>query len=114
MSPDHDRHKLELIRRLNDELRTTLSGGRIMLTRGVRQLPESDQSAVIEALVAYTGFAPDDQERDQHDFGLIQLGQIRAIWKINYLDQDHRYASPDPSDPALTRRVLKVMLVDEI
>jgi hypothetical protein len=33
--------------------------------------------------------------------------------KIDYFDRNLKYHSPDPSDPAITVRVITIMLADE-
>jgi hypothetical protein len=53
-----------------------------------------------------------DEENDpyhEHDFSSIELeGQI-WYWKIDYFDLELKYRSDDPSNPAITRRVMTIM-----
>ena len=49
----------------------------------------------------------------EHDFGSIQFGESTIFWKIDYYDIDLQMHSPDPSDPAVTTRILTIMLAEE-
>ena len=101
------------IQRLNDRFRQTLTGGEVMLTAGVQALPEAERIAAVRAVVQFKDFGPDNDPYGEHDFGLISLGENRFFWKIDYYDLKRQYASPDPSDESLTRRVLTIMLAEE-
>lgn len=103
----------EAIARLNDTLRKSGSGGRILVTRGVRAMPGFDTAAMLAALAAYDAFDLDNDPHGERDFGDLRLCGTDLLWKIDYYDHDLRYASPDPADPAVTVRVLTVMLESE-
>lgn len=103
----------EAIARLNDKLRKSGNGGRILVTRGVRALPDYDNAALLAALAAYDAFDPDNDPHGERDFGDLRLCETDLLWKIDYYDHALRYASPDPADPAVTVRVLTVMLESE-
>jgi hypothetical protein len=49
----------------------------------------------------------------ERDFGAFELAGEKLIWKIDYYDRMLRDASPDPADPAVTRRVLTLMLASD-
>ncbi len=105
--------RAERIALLNDKLRTTGSGGQIMLTSGVRGLVGTDVSALLSALRAYDGFDVDNDPHGERDFGDLDLDGAELLWKIDYYDTQLTYASPDPADEAQTIRVLTVMLAEE-
>ena len=103
----------EAIARLNDKLRKTLTGGHIMVTRGVRSLTGFTASKLASALAAYDTFDVDNDPHGERDFGDVELFGATLLWKIDYYDQRLQYASPDPADADLTMRVLTVMLESE-
>ena len=98
---------------LNDELRRTGRGGRVMMTAGVAALPEAERLALLEQVRTFAAFSPDNDPHGEHDFGAFAVGDVRCLWKIDCYDCDLRFASPDPADPRVTVRVLTVMLAEE-
>ena len=105
--------KTERIRALNDELRTTLRGGKIHATTGIAALGTETQAAIIGAVQAFDAFTPDNDPYKEHDFGLIEIADERVMFKIDYYDRSMRLHSPDPSGPKVTVRVMTIMLDDE-
>jgi hypothetical protein len=113
---DHHRFvnpRVDRIRSLNDALRTTLTGGRVMFTRGVAALGPQAQREIIEALRRYDEFDADNDPYGEHDFGMIVVQGHELLFKIDYYDRDLVYHSPDAADPSVTTRVLTIMLADE-
>ena len=52
-------------------------------------------------------FTSDSDPYGERDFGVIPLnGETTIFWKIDTYDADLQMHSPDPSDPAVTTRVL--------
>jgi hypothetical protein len=49
----------------------------------------------------------------EHDFGEFEAYGERLSFKIDYFDQALNMHSPDPADPAVTTRVITVMLAEE-
>ncbi|MGH6890214.1 MAG: DUF3768 domain-containing protein [Rhizomicrobium sp.] len=101
----------EAIRELNDAFRTRLRGGRVMMTRGIAGRPDSTE--ILKAVVAFDAFSSDNDPHGEHDFGCLRHGRDTIYWKIDYYDRDLQAGSPDPSDPAVTTRVLTIMLAEE-
>lgn len=109
----HDVPRGEAIARLNDQLRKTLRGGHVMVTRGVRLLDGFNAAALIAVLAEHNQFDVDNDPHGERDFGDITLCGATLLWKIDYYDRQLQYASPDPADAKVTARVLTVMLENE-
>src|ERR1700680_1943070 len=103
----------EKIRALNDAFRTTMTGGRVMMTAGVDALPSDVKAMVIRRVATFSDFTPDNDPHHEHDFGNFTLAGRKFFWKIDYYDADMRFGSEDPADPAKTTRVLTIMLTSE-
>lgn len=101
------------VRELNDQFRSTLLGGRVVLTHGLAALGADGIAGIMQAVRTFSNFTPDNDPYGEHDFGSCSWGLHRIFWKIDYYDAALEYGSPDPADPALTTRVLTVMLASE-
>ena len=98
-------------------------------TVGFRSLTDADQSQVRELIETFDAFTEDNDPHGERDFGTIyRLGdgrwtterprvredeRERVFWKLDYYDREMRSASDDAANPAVTRRVLTIMLSDE-
>lgn len=105
--------KTARIRALNDTLRTTFTGGRVMLTSGVNGLSEADKAAVMEKVRSFGTFDSSNDPYGEHDFASIEHNGQRYFAKIDYYTLDLAAGSEDPSDPARTMRVMTIMRADE-
>ena len=101
------------IRALNDQLRTNLQGGKILMTPGISSLGEDAVQSIVKTLCAFDDFSEDNDPHGEHDFGAFRHDDQKIFWKIDYYDRDCRYGSENPSDPEMTMRVLTVMLAEE-
>lgn len=101
------------VRGLNDAFRRSFSGGRVVLTAGIAALPKATRAALLAALRDFDAFDADNDPYGERDFGAVEVGEVRCFWKIDCYDRDLRLASPDLTDPAVTVRVLTVMLAEE-
>lgn len=108
-----DTPRAEAIAQLNDKLRKHARGGAIMVTCGVRALPGFSVSELLRQLASYDGFDVDNDPHGERDFGDVQIAGTSCLWKVDYYDKAMVYGSPDPADPAVTERVLTVMLPEE-
>ena len=105
--------KTERTRALNDALRTTGSGGRVMMTRGIAALPVNEVKEILLAVQSFTDFNADNDPHGEHDFALLQVAGQNVMFKIDYYDRSMTGGSEDPSDANLTCRVLTILLASE-
>jgi hypothetical protein len=103
----------ETIRNLNDAFRTTMTGGRVVMTAGVDALPNDVKATVIRGVATFADFTSDNDPHGEHDFGNFELVGHKFFWKIDYYDAAMEFGSEDPADPAVTTRVLTIMLASE-
>jgi hypothetical protein len=101
------------IRRLNDALRRSGTGGQTVLTPGIASLPPDALIAALKAVAAFDAFTPDNDPYGEHDCASLDVQGHRVMWKIDYYDAELRHHSDDPTNPYLTRRVLTIMLAEE-
>ena len=99
------------IRMLNDQFRTQLRGGRLVMTRGIAGRPDARQ--ILARVACFNDFSADNDPYGEHDFGAFDHAGEKIFWKIDYYDLDLQNGSEDPSDPDLTTRVLTIMLASE-
>lgn len=119
--------RAERIARLNDLARRAMGiASMVVATEGIRALPEADQSRLRELIETFDAFTPDNDPYGERDFGAIWQGldgvwstlrpvdvAVTVFWKIDAYDRALRFCSEDPADPAVTRRVLTIMLAGE-
>lgn len=105
--------KTTKIRRLNDQLRSTFTGGQVVITRGIQSLDESVRAEILAAVVRFDDWSEDVDPHGEHDFVAVEVQGHKVFAKVDYYDLEMRFLSPDPSDPAVTRRVLTLMLASE-
>ena len=119
--------RAERIARLNDLARRAMGVACVVVaTEGIRALPEVDQSRLRELLETFDAFTADNDPYGERDFGAIYQGvdgvwsasrpidvAVTVFWKIDAYDRELRFGSEDPADPAVTQRVLTIMLASE-
>lgn len=101
------------IAKLNDHARRTFTGCRVMITNGINQLDGPVIQQIIHAVQSFDQFTADNDPYGEHDFGRVTVATHTVFWKWDYYDLDLQMHSPDPADPAVTARVLTIMLADE-
>ena len=68
---------------------------------------------LLDQVRRYSAFTPDNDPYGEHDFGSFIHDDITIFWKFDTYDVDLLMHSPDPTDPAVTARVLTIMLAEE-
>jgi hypothetical protein len=101
------------IRTLNDNLRQTFIGGRVVITEGVAALEDGTLRRLISKVKAFNSFEKTNDPHGEHDFGSIDLGRQKFFWKVDYYDLTMKAGSDDPANPEITTRVLTIMRADE-
>ena len=109
--PKPDRTKK--IADLNDAFRTSLAGGRIVFTSGVAALGQRIQVEVLRAVRAFNAFTPDNDPYGEHDFGSFKVAGNKFFWKIDYFNPSLSHHTDDAANPAITVRVMTIMLAEE-
>ena len=105
--------RAEAIARLNDKLRKEGTGGTIVITRGVAGIDGFDRQELLAALATFDGFDPDNDPHVERDFGDLTLWATDMLFKFDYYDPVLCFGSNDPADPAVTHRILTIMLPEE-
>ena len=99
------------IRALNDHARQNFTGCRVVITQGIQAMENVPD--LLDQVRWYDAFTPDNDPYGEHDFGSFSYSGETIFWKWDYYDVDMTMHSPDPSDAAVTIRVLTIMLADE-
>jgi hypothetical protein len=110
---DTSPEKIARIRELNDAVRCKAIGGRVVITRGIQALGTAVVCQVLASVAAFDNFTEDNDPWGEHDCALLTVDDRRVLFKIDYYDLELQCHSPDASDPAVTQRVMTVMLAEE-
>lgn len=98
---------------LNDAFRATMKGGKVCFTDSVANLPRDVCLSALRRVSMFDDFPKGNDPYGEHDFGTFQLDGRSFFWKIDYYDSEMEHGSEDPADPAVTTRVLTLMLAED-
>ena len=105
--------KTARIRALNDGLRQNFADGIAVMTPGIAALGPEAVARIVKTIAVYDDFCHANDPHEEHDFGAFDADGRRIFFKIDYYDGTLSMHSPDPSDPAVTKRVITIMLAEE-
>ena len=102
----------------NDAFRASLGRdltipGQIVFTHGINDKGSKFGKAALMAVQNFNAFTEDNNPHRERDFGAIEIEGETVFWKIDLYDAELRAYTPEPANPAVTRRVLTVMLASE-
>lgn len=106
-------NKTNRIRELNDDLRKHLIGGLAVITPGVAALGQQAVERIVKTISVFDDFCHQNDPHEEHDFGSFIAEGETLFFKIDYYDRALTGHSPDASDPAVTERVITIMLASE-
>jgi Protein of unknown function (DUF3768) len=105
--------KTARIRALNDQLRQNFADGMTVMTPGVAALGAEAVERIVKTIAVFDDFCHANDPHEEHDFGAFDVDGRTIMFKIDYFDQNMSMHSPDPADPAVTQRVITIMLAEE-
>jgi methyltransferase (TIGR00027 family) len=98
------------IRELNDALRQTFTGGRVLLSPGVLSLPAEANADVLERVRSFTAFDPENEA--DHDFGRFDFAGVAYCFELECPSRA-RDGSKEAVDASKATRTLIIMRADE-
>ena len=103
-------NRTERIRELNDELRQHLLGGLAVMTPGIAALGQQAVERIVQTISVFDDFCHANDPHEEHDFGAFKAEGRTVFFKIDYYDKNLSNHSPDPSNPAVTERVITIIV----
>jgi hypothetical protein len=99
---------VERIRMLNDLLRSTFTGGKVMMTAAVAALNPEARAKVLTAVRTFDAFTRHNNPHGENDCAFFMVDGERYFFKLDCYDKTMEYGSEDPSNPEITVRVLTI------
>jgi Protein of unknown function (DUF3768) len=101
--------RVATIAQLNDKLRTTFMGGKVLLTASVTALDELSKARLLKAICTFEAFNDGNNPHGERDFVSVDVGGEKYFAKIDCYAPDMEHGSEDPADPKKTVRVMTIM-----
>ena len=83
-----------------------------MITAGVEAMPLDQRRSLLQKIRSFDAFSEDNDPHQEHDFGSVER-PASAAFEDRLLRPKTKFGSPDPADPAVTTRVMTIMLAEE-
>ena len=68
---------------------------------------------VVQTVALFDDFHHANDPYQEHDFGSFEAEGHKVFFKIDYYDRTFTAGSEDPANPAVTERVITIMLAEE-
>ena len=99
---------------LNDAFRTTLSGGTVLLTAGVHELPDMVKAAAIQKVATFDDVQRKTTTRTVSTTSAASSSAVAgSSGRLTTSTNAASSAREDPADPQKTTRILTIMLASE-
>ena len=109
-----DEFRKKRIQRLNDAVRHgDQTNALVVVTAGLKAIGDDNLSKIMDAVRTFSDFSEENDPHGEHDFGTIEHKGEKIFWKIDYFDDALKMHSSDAANPAITHRVLTIMLANE-
>ena len=87
--------------------------GKLVMTQGVNALGPAFIMVLLERLASFNDFTFDNDPTGWHEFGALEVNDIKVWFKIDLYDLNYEVGSETPHDPDQTRRVMTLLLPQE-
>src|SRR4051794_23776674 len=91
----------------------TFLGGGAVMTPGIAALGSNAVQRLLQTIAVFDDFCTANDPHGELDFGAFEFDGTPVMFKIDYYDRDLQFHSPDAADPAVTERVITLMLAEE-
>ena len=83
------------------------------MTPGIAALGHQAVQRLVQTIATFDDFCTANDPHGEHDFGAFEFDGVQVFFKIDYYDKSLTFHSPDPADPAVTERIITIMLASE-
>lgn len=103
----------EKIYRLNNEFRQSFCGADAYKSPVLAALSVEVREDIYSAIRLSNYFDPETTNHPEHNFGTVRVHDHHITWAIGYMDKASEELSQDPSNPAVTTRIIDLMTTTE-